>query len=450
MISLFGGMNNAVRALQSSQFALTVHSSNIAQSNNPAYTRRDVVPFSPSRPFGVGVLRLRDAFIDEQFRRASAGLGEAAVRRNVMSKVEDIFGDPVNGGLRQTLDGFFDAWQGLAENPTDGVARLQVLSAGRAFAQQINWTYTQLKAVEQTVNEQMSGQVTEINGHLQQIFDLNVRISELSRNRMADADLRDQRDQLLDNLARLTGSVAMEQPDGTVRVAIGSIMVVDGPTVARLRLIDSPQGPRPAWEGYGTYSPEFRGGGALAGLVSLRDNELIRIKQDVDLLGKSVAERVNALHQAGTGLGGETGLDFFIIGTAPGDIRVNPDLQAHQLAAGESGEPGDVNNARKIAAVAEEPLLESAVIPGQFQAPRTYYRNLIGWIGARAHQATEMEGILQSYRRTTEEQRQSQWGVSLDEEMAKLTIEQKAFQAAARVITIMDDMLDHLINRTGR
>jgi flagellar hook-associated protein 1 FlgK len=450
VISLFGSMNNSVRALQTAQAALGVHSSNIAHANNPAYTRRDTMPFSTTRPIGPGILRIRDAFIDSQFRRASAGLGEAEVRRNIMTKVEDIFGDPVTGGLRQSTDGFFDAWQGLAENPSDGVSRLQVLSSGRAFAQQIDWTYTQLSAVEQTVNEQMVGQVAEVNTYLDKVFALNNRISELSRNNMSDADFRDQRDEVLDKLARLTGAMATEQPDGTVRVSIGSTMVVDGPTVAKLILTDSPTGPVPTWEGYGSYKPVFGGSGSLAGLLSVRDTEVSRLKAEIDNLGRAVATAVNDLHRTGKGLGGETGIDFFIVGQKPGNIIVNPDLQAHQIAAGDSGDPGDVNNARRLAKLVDAPLLESVIIPGQFQSPSVFYRNLIGWVGSRTQQANEMEGILSSYRRTTEEQRQAQWGVSLDEEVARLALEQKAFAAAARVITAMDDMLEHLINRTGR
>jgi flagellar hook-associated protein 1 FlgK len=93
--------------------------------------------------------------------------------------------------------------------------------------------------------------------------------------------------------------------------------------------------------------------------------------------------------------------------------------------------------------------LTSVVIPGQLQAPRVYYRNLVGWVGARTQEAQQMQEIAKTHTRVSQQQRQSQWGVSLDEETALLTMQQQAFSAAARVLTVMDDMLDTLINRTA-
>lgn len=447
MISLFSGFNRAVRAMQSAQYNLTVHSSNIANANNPTYTRRELLPQSETNARGPGILRLRDTFVDNQFRKAAGLQGEGEVRRNIMSKVEDIFGDPVNGGLRQSVDQFFDAWKGLSENAADGVARLQVLSAGRTFAQQIKSTYNKLEAVEQTANDELMTRVEEVNTALAKVFDLNKRISELYRHQVDDAALRDERDATLDQLAKLTGAIAIAQDDATVRVVIGPTPVVDGPTVATLRLVATPDGPMPTWEAYN--APLFGGGGVIAGLVAARDGEIAQLKRDVDNLGKTVASRVNELHRTGIGPGGVTGLDFFVIGAGAADIAVNPNLEAHQVAAGGgSGLSADGEMARQLAALGEEPILESVIIPGQMQAPRVFYRNLVGWVGARTLDARQLEDIAKTHAQVSEQQRQSQWGVSMDEEVANLSIQQKAFAAAARIIGVMDEMLDTLINRT--
>ncbi|HYG60750.1 MAG TPA: flagellar hook-associated protein FlgK, partial [Symbiobacteriaceae bacterium] len=268
--SLFTGFNHAVRAMQQSQFATTVHGSNVANASDPNYTRRDVLVSSETRAFGPSIFRSRDAFIEDQFRRATGVLGDAEVRHNILSKVEDIFGDPVDGGLRKAIDQFYDAWQGLTENPGDGVARMEVITAGENFAQQIRLAYAQVSDVEQTVNEELPVRVEQVNTQLEEIFELNKRISELMRHRMPDADLRDQRDKAVDQLAKLTGARTLDNDDGTIRVIVGSTVVLDGgPSLIRLTLAEGENGITPTWTGYST--PHFGGTGSISGLISVRD-----------------------------------------------------------------------------------------------------------------------------------------------------------------------------------
>lgn len=445
--SFFGSFNTALRSMQNSQYALTLHSTNIANANDPSFTRRAMMPNAESRISGPGVLRLRDAFVDHQYRSASTMLGESEVRRDVMSKVEDIFGDPVSGGLRQSIDRLLDAWQGVAENPADGVARLQVISAGQVFAQQIRSAYRQLGDVQQTVNDQLSSRVNDINRNLHTVFDLNKEVARARRGNLDASGLLDQRDAALDQLANLAGATALEEPDGTVRVSVGPTPVVDGPTLAKLVLVDGPNGPQPTWNVYN--NPAYAGQGTIGGLVAARDSEIAQLKQDLDRLGRTLADRINQLHQAGTGLDGSTGTLFFTVGAGAVDIAVNPNLQPKNLAAGLSGNQADGGNARRLAALADTPMLQSVLIAGQDLSPRTFYRNMIGWIGARAQDANQMHEMAQTHLRISEQQRQSAFGVSIDEEVANLTMQQKAFAAAARVVNIMDDMLDALINRTG-
>lgn len=450
--SLFSGFNRAVRAMQHSQHAMTVHSTNIANASDPTYTRKTVLPPADNTPSSPGIARLRDSFLDMQYRQSAGSLGEAAARRSVLTKVEDIFGDPVEGGLRQSIDQFFDAWKALAEHPADGVARLQVLSAGKLFAHQIQQTYGRLDALEQTINEELVIRVQEANYQLERVFELNRRISDLVRHRAPDADLRDQRDRALDELAKLTGATSTEQPDGTVRVVLGSHLLLDGPVLSKLSLRMVDHKPYPVLAG----QPEapLSGGGTIGGLVSGRENEIRSMKSEVDNLGKSVARAINEQHMLGKGLGGQAGRPFFAIQDGvPAGIEVSRDLRPEDVAVGGvdgQGHPSDGRNAREIARLSDQALLTSGLVPGQAQSPRAFYRNLVGWVGMAARNATVAEEMSSTHVRIGEQQRQSEWGVSLDEEVAHLTMEQKAFAAAARMISVMDEVLDTLINRTGR
>ena len=448
--NLFGVFNNSVRSMQHSQHAISVHGQNVAHANDKDYTRRDVLSFDESRLGGPGIARLRDSFVDDQFRRASGSLGDAEIRQNVMGKIEDIFGDPVNGGLRKAIDGFFDSWQAVAENPADGVARIQVITAGNTFAHEIRSTYAKLQAVEQTVNEELTSHVGEVNSLLENVFTLNKRISDLSRNSMDDAGLRDERDVIMDKLAKLVGATAVEQPDSTVRVIVGSTVVVDGPSVIRLNLVTQNGQPTPSWTGY--VNPVFAGKGTIAGLVSARDGELKQLKAHIDDLGRKVGKAVNDQQALGYPMGGGAPIPFFQYSAAPADLTVNPNITPATLAAAgnSAGLQSDGDNARKIAAVADMALIGSPLISGQLQNPRMFYRNLVGWIGTRGEAANQDAEIAQIHVRVNEDARQSKSGVSLDEEVARLTMQQKSFEAAARVIGVIDEMMDTLINRTGR
>ncbi|MDF2627633.1 MAG: flgK [Symbiobacteriaceae bacterium] len=447
--SLFAGFNNAVRSMQYAQSAINVHSTNVAHANDTNYTRRVAATPSESRLNGPGIIRSRDAFVDDQYRLANASLGEAEVRGKALTKVEDIFGDPVEGGLRKAVDQFFDAWQGLAENPADGVARLQVLAGGQILGQQIKSTYDKLTAVETTVNEELATRVDEVNVALNQVFDLNKRISGLQRSNMDDAALRDERDVLLDRLAYLVGAGSVAAPDGTVRVFAGSTVLVDGPTVAKLKVQPQSEGGGAVWEAYG--NPPFAGKGAVAGLLSVRDGELAQLKGDIATLAESIRTKVNEQHTAGFPKGGGVPADFFLSTGAPADIAVNPALTPQTLAAAGSaeGSPADGENARRLAQLSERPVLASVIMPDDQQSFREYYRNLVGWVGSRGSENARNEEIAKVHQRANEQQRQAIWGVSIDEEVAGLTMQQKAFAAAARVITVMDEMMDTLINRTG-
>jgi flagellar hook-associated protein 1 FlgK len=437
--------------MQYSQFAMNIHSTNIARAGDSTYTRRDLITPSESGSAGPGVKRIRDMFIDEQYRNSSTNFGFFDAKRDVLGRVEDVFGDPVEGGLRQSIDNFFDKWQALAEAPADGVARLEVLSAGRQFVQQVKFAYSQIESVEQRANEMLVTRVNEVNSLLKTVYDLNGKLSIIGPNDPEAADMRDQRDAAIDQLAYLTGAQPQELPDGTVRVMVGSVPAVDGPSLIQLRVVGAP-GANPTLEWEGDYHVAFGGSGVLGGLLSVRNGELDKLKTDLKSMAESVANAVNAKHVAGQGLDGSTGLNFFVTGPAPFDLAnfdVNPALQPQQIAAGATNNPSDGAVARDIYHLVDAQILTSTIIPGQLQTARTFYRNMVGWVGSQAREVGNMADIAKTHQELNAQQRQSAWGVSLDEEVAFLTFQQKAFGAAARVFNVMDEMIDRLINGVG-
>lgn len=437
----------ALRAMQSSQMAMSLHSQNIANANDPNYTRRTLE--NPLDPTGIlpSIGRVRDLFIDDQYRHAASNAGDAEARRQVIDRIEDIFGDPLTGGLGLALDRFFDGFKALAEEPADEVVRLEVLSGARDLVQHIKTAYTQLESIQQRVNEQMVGVTAEVNAHLRTVHTLNAKIASIQNSNQSDAELRDQRDKVLDELSKLTGATYAHQADGTVRVMIGSMPAVDGASLQQLELVQGTNGPTLKWAGFDV--PRYEGKGTLPALIAVRDQDVSQLMSDIDKLAKDLAGKVNEKHVAGYGLDGVTGRDFFVIGAGPADISVNPAIEAAHIAAGTgSGYESDGSVAREIYLLSENPFFESQILPGQFQNPRTFYRNMVGWVGSKGQEAQMNEELATAHMRISQEQRSSRWGVSVDEEVAMLTVQQKAFAAAARVMSAMDEMLDLLISGT--
>jgi flagellar hook-associated protein 1 FlgK len=118
---------------------------------------------------------------------------------------------------------------------------------------------------------------------------------------------------------------------------------------------------------------------------------------------------------------------------------VNPALVAapSSITAG-SGGPGSNDIASRVAALRDGPAVDGA------------YRAFVARVGADVREATRQNANAQALTDAVEDRRQSVAGVSMDEEMSNLVRFQRSYQASARAMSTMDEMLDVLINRTGR
>jgi flagellar hook-associated protein 1 FlgK len=191
------------------------------------------------------------------------------------------------------------------------------------------------------------------------------------------------------------------------------------------------------------------GAGELAGVVEIRDTTLASYRTSLNTLAKGIADAVNVLHQSGTDATGVAGLAFFsyTAGNEAGSLAVNATIVADPrrvAAAGGPNRPGDGSIAASIAD------LRTALLFGTgSQTASDVYAGFVSRIGSDTRQGTEMASNQALVVSHLETRRESVSGVSLDEEATDMIRFQHAYQAAARVITAVDEMLDLLINRTG-
>jgi len=193
--------------------------------------------------------------------------------------------------------------------------------------------------------------------------------------------------------------------------------------------------------------PSSVAGGHLGGSLAARDGTIGAASTALDSMAFDFANSLNTVHGAGFAQDGTTGHAMFTIGAtsagAASQIDIDPALLADPslLAASSSaaGLPG--NNHNMLALVASE---RTALAGGS--DPATTFTNLVSSFGSasqRARAMSDQDGALLDH---LSQMRESVSGVSLDEEMVKLTASQRAFEAVSKVITTADSMLDTLMS----
>jgi len=198
------------------------------------------------------------------------------------------------------------------------------------------------------------------------------------------------------------------------------------------------------WQSDNPPQPVNLPGGSLKGILEVRDEVIPQQIQGLNTLAGQLIQQINALHSSGYGLNGATGLPLFT-GTDAITIRLNPVVDAQSLAAADAdGQPGNNAVAMAIAALRNQPLggLGNTSLNEYYNGQITSF----GILTKNASQNSTTHGLV---AKALSDQREAVGGVSLDEEAANLAKAQRAYQAAARVLTAYDEMLDRIINGLG-
>lgn len=458
------GLDTAVTGLRAAQLAIDTTAHNVANANTDGYSRQEVLfraippaqsrwrsPGVPLQDIGLGVdasriRRLRDALLDVQYRDVRRGYDQYQAEAAALRRAETVLSEPSDLGLQQQLVRFFNTFRDLAAQPESIAARAATIEQGVTLSAAFQRTYALLAAQRTDLDAAVDVKVQEINEKAQEVAALNQQIQLVTLAGGTPNDLLDRRDLLLDDLAGLAGVTVQDGPSGSVDVLIGGRKLVDGVTANALAAVPDPGNnnfKKVVWAADSADAGITAG--EVAGIIRARDVHVTGLMGGLDALAGALIAAVNARHQVGYGLNGATGLDFFT-GSGAADIAVNPTLQGspESLAASDTpGEPGNPNTARSIAAVQDALLMN-----GGTATLDDYYRAMVASLGVSASQAEAQMNGQAAVLKHIDAERQSVMGVSIDEEMSNLIKFQRAYQAAARVISTVDEMLDTLINRT--
>lgn len=558
MRSTFMGLETSKRGLYTQQSALYTTGHNISNANTLGYSRQRVNMAaslgypgtglnSPMTPGHIGtgveaesVQRIRDQFIDRQYRQETNKLGFWESRTSAISQMEDIMSEPSEYGLNEAFNLFWSSLQDVGSNPEDTASRKVAIQRAEHLADTFNYLDTQLKQIQGNLGNEIDVSTTQINSILKQIAEINKQIQAVEPNGYIPNDLYDARDTLLDELNEYipvsvesvkSGGNALAIAEGSYKITYKtpngtSITLVDGKNYSEIKAVDTAGNkvdgnvddsttggfnafskiivsdignPPDSTTTQGTLEQaDFETSkGKLLSLINsygyknassaTTEGYYPDMLASLDKLAQVFVEAFNTVHQAGYTLNSttnSTGPDggLFFVGdgataTTAGtvtarSIKISDDIKNDPSKIAASSAPGEEGNGKWATELAN--LQSKAIDSGGFTidldltnpndanvtyTPTTdldgatfqsFYESLIGQLGVDGQESERLQFNSETIRLTVENNRASISAVSLDEEMTNMITFQQAYNANARMITVIDETLDKIINGMGR
>lgn len=453
MPGLFGMLELGRRALLSQRNAMNVTSNNIANAATPGYSRQraslvSTLPQQTAQGFFLGtgvtvdaVYRLRDNFIDVQYRQAQGSLGSAGLKHNVLQQIEAAFNEPSDAGLQATMAKFFNSFQELAGHPEEAGPRNNVIRQATALAQTFNRLNADLTRQQQNLAQDVSSRISRVNELTRSIADLNNQIGAARSAGSQPSEMLDRRDMMIDQLSQLVNISASQDSQGNMLISIGGMMVAGNGNTTPIQA--SMNGGALRITSAGGQDVQITGG-ELAGILDMHNTVIPSQLSQLDVMANALVTRFNAVHAAGYGIGNppQTGVTFFEGNTAAtigisSQIQSNPNL----IAASADGAPGNNQNALALFGISTEQLMD-----GNTATLSQYYGRIVSSLGSVVTTVAGTANGAEMVLAQLSAQRESVSGVSLDEEMTNLIRFQRSYEAAARVISTTDELFQTILN----
>ena len=471
MRSTFFGIEMARRALGAQRTNIDVIGHNLANAGTEGYRKQDahLVPTNPydqkGHPrmiMGTGVkvadiTRRQNRYLDREIYSRSSDEGMWTKRNQLLREVQDVLAEPGEGGVAAALDRFWNGWQDLAGNADDPAIRTALLERGNELGDAFRLARRQLDNMVDNLEQTISTRVNRVNGLIRELRDINEQVVALEARGLNPNDLLDRRDQLVEDLSGLIEVSVSDASDGGIALSAGGVPILDSFSGRRLEIADIEEGV-PGGPGQMTFQWVTDGGsaapwspgpgGELGAMIGMRNEDVPELIADIVQLADGMREAINDAHELGYGLDGVDGRPFFSDGAHAGYLVVNPELLADPgrvaAAAGEDTGPSDGGNALAIAGLRNERIIGGDASAAEF------WRGVVAHVGVRTEQAELLATNNQVMLTQLRNQRDAVTGVSIDEELTHLIAAQNAFGAAARLVTVWDDMLDTIVNRMVR
>ena len=472
-MSTFSGLTTALSGLNAARTGLNVVGQNLTNVNTAGYTRQRADLASVGAPAsgslyssgvkpgqGVavsGIARLGDAFLDARVRTAFSSAGYTNVRANAVSDIQARMKEPGTDAVSGQLTSFWASWQAVSNTPGDAGPAATLLQGATTLAQSIGDGYRGLDTQWSQTRSQADMLAGEVNSTSAQVADLNDKIRSSAASGVPSSALIDQRNTLTARLSQLVGGTVRDLPDGGNEILLGGNVLVSGSQVNTVNVTGPTSMGAANVSGAGPVQLEWAkrpgmpvdfDGGQLAGTLSVlapanggTGGVIAETAAEYNRLAANLADQVNAVHTTAYTADGTPGGPFFSYtpGQAAATLAVVPKDVTGIAASASNVNGNDGSMADKIS--------QLGIGPG---SPDAQWTKTVLTTGTAARTALQQDVAAGTALTNAVTVQQSNASVDIDEENVNLLAYQHAYQAAARVMTAIDESLDVLINQTGR
>lgn len=441
----------AKSSLFAHQQALAVTSSNLANANNPAYSRQKAL-FGTTAPgyrasfsFGTGVavqdvLRVRNSVTDIQIRANNHSYYDAEKKSTILSQIESLFSEPSEYGISNLMSKFFNSWDELAIDPSSVSLRTSVVQSAQMLSEKIENVHNGINNTKHDLKSDAVNVAASINTIVKQLHTVNKQIYEATVVGSTANDLIDTRDSLLEELSQYANINVNIDENDVANVAIGGVFAVDGLHFKQFKI--EQDGDKISLQTDGNEATAKITGGSLSAILEFHNKTLPDKIKKLDEFVNSLMENVNSVHSKGYSITNPplTGIDFFTK-YQNGKLEINQEIKEDSslLAISSDGTAGNNDIALQLAELKSRSLLNDKTLSDNYSELVSGVANEI----RLQQQNAESYGLVLNQLEQTKMQYS---GVSTDEEMINVMKYQRSYDAAAKLITVADELMQTLLN----
>ena len=466
MSSLFGTLQNAADTLNVFDKAIGVVQSNVSNSSTPGYAAQrvnlvdTVLGGVAAGPIGDS----RSYAAEQSVWNQNAPLGAATAQSSNLASIQSHFDVTGQSGIPAALSRLYSSFSSFSTSPSDTTVRNSVIRAAQQVVQTVNQLATRIQASVQDVNQQLDSSVSQVNQLTSKIVAINVQI----RNGGSATGLQTQLYNALQQLSNLTTISVHVELNGTATVLMnGQVPLVVGDTQTQLQ-IAYPSSSTPVVSGgmptahietaRGQDLTDLASGGQIGGLLQLRNSTLPSLIGDesqqgsINQLAQGLADRVNSILTAGQVSAGPpavSGSPLFTYDASnptaiASSLTLDPNMTASGLAAIQPGPPPVANGTAAQLAGLQAPSSSADMINGLSYTD--FYSKVATEVGTQASDASEAQSTQTDLLNQADTLRTQLSGVSLDDQAAQLLQYQRAYEASSKMITVVNDMMQTLMD----
>lgn len=470
-MSLFSALDSTANTLSVFQNALSVVQNNVNNASTPGYAAQsatfEALPYEQGTGLLGGVTAgqiqdSRNAFAEANVQSSAADLGYSQQQVQSLTAIQNLFDISGQTGIAGALSNLYSAFSAWSSAPASATEQQGVLRAAANVAKAFQQTAAGVAQTTAQTNGSIHSTVEQINQLAAQIAGDNAKLTQANG---PDSGVSSDLYNRLQQLSQLVNFTAVQGSNGVMNVLLGNgqTPIVDGSKSSALTISTAVVGTANPNAPASTQILDSTGrditseisGGRAAALLNVANVVLPSLQGDgsqtgsLNQLAQGMADRINALLSSGQVSAGPPavpGVPLFTYNNqnataAASSLQLNPAITASTLAA------GDANNSNNIALTLAG--LANSQNPADQINGLTYtefYGTIASGVGSQLSAATSNQSEANDALTQAESVRQQISGVDLNEQAAQIIQFQQAFNAASKVITVVDSMLETVLN----